>query len=113
MNAKTKTQGRLYYDATCVLCRTGVARLRPFLEPRGVAFVPFEDGAAEPEMKLRWHDGREFGGGDAGLFLAGLVWWTRPIHWLGRLPGVAPLVRFLYRQVAARRHCFNGTCRVD
>lgn len=113
MNAKSKIQGRLFYDDTCGLCRRGVARLRPHLEPRGVAFVPFENGAAEPEMKLRWQDGREFSGADAFLFLAGLVWWTKPIHWLAPVPGVRPLARLLYGQVAKRRHCISGACRLN
>ncbi|MCB1229947.1 MAG: DUF393 domain-containing protein [Verrucomicrobiae bacterium] len=112
MNAKRKIRGDLFFDDTCALCRAGVKRLRPLLEPRGIDFVPFANGADEPEMRLQWHDGREFGGGDVIVFLAGQIWWARPFHWLARLPGMTLLVRCLYRQIASRRHCLSGACRL-
>lgn len=105
-------EGQLFYDESCRLCRQGIARLGPFLRRIAVQPVPFEDGGAEPEMRLRWHDGREFGGADAAVFLADRFWWTRPLAWLTRLPGGQPLADLVYRQIASRRHCFNGACEL-
>lgn len=111
-NDNPNLQGRLFYDGTCRFCLASIRRLAPVLRRCRVEAVPFAHGATEPEMRLRWRDGREWGGAEAFLFLAGCLWWTRPLHWLGRIPGIVPLTRWLYRRIASRRHCFNGACRL-
>lgn len=112
MDDRRTIQGWLFYDDTCRFCLASIRRLQPLLRHCRVEAVPFANGASEPEMKLRWRDGREWGGADAILHLVGLLWWTRPLHWLARVPGILPLARSLYRRIASRRHCFNGACRI-
>lgn len=106
--------GTLYYDGTCSFCVNGVTRMSPLLSRIRVEVAPFEHGADEPEMKLRWHDGRLVGGGDVLFFLARRVWWAAPLGWLEWVPGCRRLVRWLYRKVADRRHCIGaeGACRI-
>lgn len=102
--------GLLYYDGTCAFCCRSIDRVRPILARRRVATIPFENGAAEAEMRLRWHDGREFGGVDAAIFLASRIWWGWPLFTFALLPGVRAMLAAGYRHIAANRHCANGQC---
>ena len=106
----SQTRARLFYDDTCPMCRRWIARVAPMLSRSGVVALPFEDGAAEPEMRLLWHDGRVFGGADAALFLAGRHWWSWPLFALSRLSPIHALLSAIYRRIAANRHCANGHC---
>ena len=54
MNAKRKIRGDLFFDDTCALCRAGVKRLRPLLEPRGIDFVPFANGADDFDSRIAY-----------------------------------------------------------
>lgn len=112
-NNPSKTEGRLYFDAECPFCVASVGRLSPLLRRAKVRATPFADGPSEPEMRLRWPDGREQGGADALISLFLRVWWTFPLGLaLAAIPGARSLARALYRKVAARRHCQNGGCRL-
>ena len=97
--------GILYYDGGCGFCVRWVVRVRGLMAARGVAVVPFEDGAAEPEMRLRWANGVEVGGADVVFAFAERVWWARPMVWAGRFEWVRAGARAVYRGVAARRTC--------
>jgi predicted DCC family thiol-disulfide oxidoreductase YuxK len=110
MNDITAIDGLLYYDGTCAFCCRSIERVRPILTKRRVATVPFENGAAEPEMRLRWHDGREFGGADAAIFLASRIWWGWPFFAIAHFPGVRAILAAGYRRIAANRHCAKGQC---
>ncbi|MEM1443148.1 MAG: MBOAT family protein [Verrucomicrobiota bacterium] len=104
---------RIFYDNTCRFCTEGIERIGPWLERRSIEPTAFENGAEESEMKLRWHDGREFGGAEALIFLGRLFWYTWPLATLARLPGLNRLAHAAYKAVAKRRHCFNGACEID
>lgn len=104
--------GRLFFDGTCEFCIAWVDRLRGILQRRGIVVVPFADGARESEMRLLWYDGREFGGADAVVFLSGRIWWAGPLRMAAIVPGVRPLLRRIYRRIAASRHCRNSACRL-
>ncbi len=111
--AAKPVRGTLFYDGTCGFCVGNVNRLRPHLARLGVATEPFANGAAEPEMKLRWEDGSLRGGGDVIFFLARRTWWAAPLGWLEWVPGCRWLVGKLYDAVASRRHCLSeGVCRI-
>lgn len=105
-------RGRLFYDGTCSFCCRSIRSVAPILHRRGVTTVPFEDGAAEPEMRLVWHDGRAYGGADAAVFLAGRIWWSWPLFALAHLPGVRALLAAAYRRIAASRPCAGGRCEL-
>jgi hypothetical protein len=78
---------------------------------RGFAFAPLELEPERPtEMRVRIADGRNFGGANAVLYLAGFVWWGRPLRWFAKLPGVKKLLHRIYRAIASRRSCDNGAC---
>ncbi|MCP5539340.1 MAG: DUF393 domain-containing protein [Akkermansiaceae bacterium] len=110
INDETRVGGVLFFDDTCGFCRAWIGRVRAICERRGVFPRPFENGAAESEMRLRWHDGREFGGADALVFLAGRVWWATPVWLLAWVPGARGLMRAVYRMIAENRHCRAGAC---
>lgn len=61
-------------------------------------------------MRVRTIDGRDIGGADAVVFLAGFVWWGRPLRLLAKIPGVKIFLRRIYREIAARRSCDCGAC---
>ncbi|NNE90437.1 MAG: DUF393 domain-containing protein [Verrucomicrobiales bacterium] len=112
-SAKLEIRGTMFYDGTCRICANSALRLRPWLEEKSITIAPFENGAAEREMRVTWHDGREFGGADAIRFLARQFWFAFPFAILAGLPGFKSLTNAGYRFLAKNRHCMNGTCAVD
>ncbi|CAN5161151.1 hypothetical protein BH23VER1_BH23VER1_03490 [soil metagenome] len=107
--------GILYFDGRCALCRGGAERLGGWLARRGIGIAPFPEGPGirvPDEMRLRCHDGREFGGADAALVVVSAGWWGKPLGWLGRLPGVYRILVAGYRWVARNRYCLGGSCEV-
>ena len=111
-NAKTHA-GVVFYDATCHFCTDAVDRLSGLLKAYGFGAAPLLNGADADEMKVVAADGREFGGVEAIIFVAGQIWWARPLTWLAHTPGAMPLLHLLYRRFAAKRHCGNGACQVN
>ncbi|MDF1752749.1 MAG: MBOAT family protein [Verrucomicrobiales bacterium] len=110
----TNPQGTLFYDGTCGFCLRGIKRLRKALGTVGVEVQPFENGAEQPEMILKWNDGRIFGGADAAIFLAK----RNPIGFLpATIAGLFPfiyLARAIYKVIARNRHCIgDGACKID
>ncbi len=64
-------------------------------------------------MHLLTADGRRYAGADAYVEMARARAWSRPLVWMSAIPGVTPLLRRIYDQIAARRHCLAGACRVE
>lgn len=106
--------GLILYDAGCRMCRDLKRRFEKTFASRGFAFAPLQlelaPGERPTEMRVRSADGRVFGGADAVNFLAGYVWWGLPLTWFARLPGAKRLLHRIYREIASRRTCDNGTC---
>jgi predicted DCC family thiol-disulfide oxidoreductase YuxK len=107
-------RGWILYDAECPMCRDMMRRFEKTFASRGFAFAPLQlelkPGERATEMRVRTADGREFGGADAVLYLAGFVWWARPVRWFAKLPGGKKLLHRIYREIAFRRSCDNGGC---
>lgn len=59
------------------------------------------------EMLLVTRDGRCLGGADAAVALARTIWWAWPVFLLAQLPFVLPVMRTVYRRLAARRYSFS------
>ena len=55
-------------------------------------------------------DGRQIGGADALVFLAGEVWWAWPLFGVAKLPGMIGVLRRVYRWIARHRECASGSC---
>jgi predicted DCC family thiol-disulfide oxidoreductase YuxK len=108
--------GSILYDAECRMCREMMRRFEKTFTSRGFAFAPIQlelkPGERPTEMRVRTANGRAFGGADAVVFLAGFVWWGRPLRWFAKLPGGRTLLHKVYRQIASRRSCDNGACRL-
>jgi len=116
-------RGWILYDGECPFCRGLAARYRPTFESRGFAFTPLqtpwvagrinlEPGERPSEMRVWTNDGRELGGAEAVVFLAGFVWWGKPVGWFAKLPGAKIILRKIYCEIAARRSCDGGACQL-
>jgi predicted DCC family thiol-disulfide oxidoreductase YuxK len=105
-----KTGGLIYYDATCSFCSGWAGALEHLLARWDFTFAPLE--TASDEMVVEFFDGRRYGGADAILAIVSSVWWLRPLTLPAKLPGVMPLLRMMYRFIAARRHSLGNSCRV-
>ncbi len=109
------------YDGDCPLCTGAVRRFGPLLRTRGFEPQPLQApwvneqlGLSSEqlltEMRLLLPDGHLYGGADAFLQIARRYWWAWPLYLLGLLPGVIPLLRVLYRQIARNRYCISNAC---
>jgi predicted DCC family thiol-disulfide oxidoreductase YuxK len=115
-------RGWLFFDAECRFC-TRIARwLAPILQRRGIGVAPLQDARVGAllglppeellrEMRVLLGDGRQFGGADACVALAGEIWWARPLAWVAKIAGVMNLLRWVYRAIAQRRSCAAASCR--
>jgi predicted DCC family thiol-disulfide oxidoreductase YuxK len=113
--------GWIFFDGDCAFCMSIARRLRPVLEPRGFGIATLQDPRVREqlslpeqellaELRLLTHDGRQFGGADAIVYLARQVWWAWPLWTLAQVPGMRGALRFAYRWIAVRRHCLSGVC---
>jgi predicted DCC family thiol-disulfide oxidoreductase YuxK len=109
-------RGWLFYDGACRLCRHLAVRFGAPLRNRGFRTLELQaPGAMEAlsvsrtalldEARFLLPDGRMWGGADAIVEAARRVWWAFPVVAVAHVPGVMPLLRRLYRAVAARRVC--------
>ena len=69
--------------------------------------------ATSDELLLLLPDDHVLGGADALVEICSHIWWGWPLWLLSRLPGVMPLLRWLYRRVAARRHRLTVAAQLD
>jgi len=108
----------LIYDGECGMCRSLVHLVRRWDREHRIAIVPFQDEAAIrrfgvplPALAAAMHlvfprpEGRVFAGADAIPELLRLLPGKRWAAGLFAIPGVRPLARRVYREVAIRRRC--------
>jgi predicted DCC family thiol-disulfide oxidoreductase YuxK len=116
MSQAEASRGYVYYDGQCGFCTRLVKRFSGILARRGFETTPLQESGVAArlglkpeellvEMRVLTAEGRVLGGGDAVVFLAGQIWWAWPLHALGLVPGGSPLLRRVYRWLAARRGC--------
>lgn len=112
--------GWLLYDGECGFCRGLAGRWGGLAQRAGFSLAELEaewvherlarNGgaaakvAAPDELLLLLPDDSVLGGADALVEICRRLWWGWPLWLLSRFPGVMPLLRWLYRRVAARRH---------
>ena len=106
----------LFFDAECGFC-TRIARwLAGPMRRRGLKVAALQDprvgallGLSREELlravRFVGADGRQFAGADALLAVARELWWTRPLVWMARIPGMLAALRAGYRWGAARWNC--------
>jgi|ERR1700722_1157778 predicted DCC family thiol-disulfide oxidoreductase YuxK len=113
--------GWVLFDGDCAFCMRLARRLRPVLDPRGFGIATLQDPRVRDqlslpertllsELRLLLHDGRQFAGVDAFVYLARRVWWAWPLWALARVPGMRGVLEFGYRWIAERRHCLGAEC---
>ena len=116
-------RGIVFYDDECRICTGLLNRWGEVFRRRGFSFRPLKEGQQQEnlpfppedfdqEIKLKTAEGTWHGGADALLAMFRRVWWLAPAGVLGSRPGLRILSRFLYRRVAANRHCLGGSCPV-
>lgn len=111
----------VFYDADCPLCVRLAERFRGWLRWQQVDLLPLQTGDASArlqiapdnllkEMRFLTEAGEVFGGAEAVVQIARRTWWGWPLFALSRVPGVLPVLRWLYRWIAERRNCTDGGC---
>ncbi|EHQ52789.1 hypothetical protein ECTPHS_08863 [Ectothiorhodospira sp. PHS-1] len=120
MTVPTESQPRLYYDASCGLCRKEINKLRPRLEPRvrlidisAADFRPPEGYSLEALLtRIHYFDGERMRVG----FAATLGYWRAA--GMGRtaallsLPGLFHCGDFAYNQWAKWRRRHSSQCTI-
>src|SRR5262245_43815567 len=115
-NATQPPAGWVCYDGQCALCLRWLRRVERPLLRCGFQFVPLQTGWVKARLNLPDHDPltemrllcsnkQLLGGADAAVLLMRHLWWLCPLWLLSRLPGMMPIFRDVYRQIAANRHC--------
>lgn len=114
-------RGWLFFDAECAFC-TRIARwLADPMRRRGLQVAALQDPRVEALLGLSREellravrfvgaDGRQFTGADALLAVARELWWTRPLVWMARIPGMLLALHAGYRWGAARWNCHADYC---
>lgn len=109
-------RGWIFYDADCSSCRELALRFEAFFDARGFHFEPLQHewvqrrlnltkAQALEEMRVLTTAGQVVGGADAVIFLAGQIWWLKPLTALTQMPSVREILHRVYCWVAARRTC--------
>jgi|TARA_B100000214_G_scaffold167576_1_gene120359 predicted DCC family thiol-disulfide oxidoreductase YuxK len=110
------------YDASCLFCIAGVNAFKSTLNKRNCKIKPLQDktvmkilnvkeGDDFPEMKVIGDDYKVYGGARAIVYICRKIWWASPVWALAHLPGTMPILDFIYKEVAKRRHC-HGQCEI-
>ncbi len=118
-------QGRpwVFYDRNCKVCRGAVWVTGCLLGRANVNFVPLQENWVRKlfgltqenlleEMKLLTVDRSKLGGADAVLYIAGRVYWMKPIVAVLKLRCFRGWIHRIYSWFARRRYCLEGGCRL-
>lgn len=120
----TRPKGWVLFDATCSLCSASARFFSPTLDRHGFALAPHQtpwvrarlglsDKEPPAEMRVLLANGDAPGGADAILEITRRIWWAWPLFIFAKLPGVKPMLRAVYRIIAANRNCTNGACKIE
>jgi predicted metal-dependent hydrolase/predicted DCC family thiol-disulfide oxidoreductase YuxK len=120
---RTDNFGWVFYDGDCAFCINSIQRFQGILKHSRFVPTPFQtpwahtrlnlpSDSVPEEMLVLTTDNRRFGGADGIVQIARRVWWAWLLFAFAQIPGVLPLLRNLYRRVAAKRHCLSGACTI-
>jgi predicted DCC family thiol-disulfide oxidoreductase YuxK len=118
-----EAKGWVLFDGDCSLCTASARFFSHTLSRHGFTFAPLQtawvrrrlnlpEGEPPKEMRLLLANGDAPGGADAILEIARRIWWGWPLFIFAKLPGIKPMLRALYRAIAANRYCASGSCKV-
>ncbi len=122
---ETAPSGLVLYDGECRFCVSSVRRLSPVLKRAGFDFKPLQAVSGDcPELEAETTDpafrfdsmivvtadGRRLQTAEAVVYLAGKIWWARPVCWIARWPRGMGLVGWFYKRIAENRYCLQGIC---
>lgn len=100
----------IYYDGGCGFCRSMVVLLAALTGRGDVEVLPAavdESIAALMEAEHTWvvesTSGRRHIRADALALVLSDAWWTAPLSWVLRVPGIRSIADFAYRLVAGHR----------
>src|SRR5690242_1918915 len=119
----SEPKGWVLFDGQCRFCIGWANRMGRWVHRRGFELAPLQTDWVQnrlqlppdrllEEMCVITESGQVLGGADAILYLLRLTWWTWPLYAISLLPGIKPILRVLYRFIAARRNCMNGACAI-
>jgi predicted DCC family thiol-disulfide oxidoreductase YuxK len=109
-------RGWLFFDAECEFCSSIARWLARPMRRRDLAVAPLQDPRVAALLGLRSDellhtirfvltDGSQYLGAAAVLAVAQELWWTRPLVWMAKLPGLMPVVEAAYCRMAEGRRC--------
>ncbi len=115
-NRPTRGYGWVFYDAQCPMCSRWVSRFTNVLLRRRFLTAPLQRGWVQQllnidsndaltEMRIITAQGTVVGGAAAVVYLAGRIWWARPLAVIANLPGARGMLSRAYRFIARRRCC--------
>ena len=115
-NRPTRGYGWVFYDGHCSMCSRWAGRFTNVLLRRRFLTAPLQRGwvqerlnidsnEALTEMRIVTAQGTVLGGAAAVVYLAGRIWWARPLAVIAKLPGVMGMLGRAYRFIAQRRSC--------
>ncbi|MCH7848545.1 MAG: DUF393 domain-containing protein [Planctomycetes bacterium] len=115
-NRPTRGYGWVFYDGHCSMCSRWAGRFTNVLLRRRFLTAPLQRGWVQQrlkldskdaltEMRVLSADGELLGGAAAVVYLAGRIWWARPLAVIANLPGVMGVLSRSYRFIARRRGC--------
>lgn len=84
--------------------------LAPLQRPWVIERLSMPDVQRMSRTWVLWSDGRVVGGADAYMELAAMVWWAKPLAWIGRTRSGKRILTRVYNWVARNRHCISGAC---
>ncbi|MCB1122026.1 MAG: DUF393 domain-containing protein [Verrucomicrobiae bacterium] len=113
----------ILYDTECGICRMTQWCLAKSFEQRGFRWESLHaDWVRDAtrmdrtqlleDMKVLSEGDGIYAGVDAWLYLARYVWWLFPLRLLGTWNLGYRCMDFIYRTLAANRHCFSGSCQI-
>jgi len=120
----TPVTGLVFFDGDCAMCAGHARRYKKTLARRGFCLAPMQT----PGLRERLGIDRDlyktrmwllvapdtlYGGADAVIYLAARIWWTMPLALIAALPGAMPVIRRIYRVIAAHRYRFGGSCKLE
>lgn len=125
VQSKHSRQNWVLYDGECGICMTLINGFQGLFQHYRFEPLPLQtDWVKErlgyssdeqkqellKEMRVLTETGQVYGGADAILYIARSIWWAYPFYLVSFLPGIKPLLRKTYKEIAARRHCNSEHC---
>lgn len=122
-NKPTQGFAWVFYDEHCPRCSRWIRLFTKVLIRRHILTAPLQRGWVQErlnldaddaftEMRVLTASGKELGGAEAMVYLAGRIWWAKPLAAIAKLPGVMGQLDRLYGYIARNRYCHIASCKI-